>query len=91
MNMNDLDRNAPHKHVATVSLPKEETVGFRKTRNCKLFKSMLKGICFCTISDKRIIFCLVESARKIDGKEAARKTGYSNRPGSREMKGNQNR
>ena len=25
----------PHKHVATVSLPKEETVGFHQTRNCK--------------------------------------------------------
>ena len=72
--------------------PKKKQSDFAKhaTAN-KLFKSMLKGIFFCTISEKRIIFCPVESARKIDGKEAARKTGYSNRPGSREIKGNQNR
>ena len=37
-----------------------------------------------------MIFCPVESARKIDGKEAARKTGSRNRPGSWEIKGNQN-
>ena len=73
-----------------MSLPKEETVGFRKTRNCKLYKSMLKGKFFCTVSEKRMIFCPVESARKIDGKEAARKTGSRNRPGSWEIKGNQN-
>ena len=66
--------------------PKKKQSDFAKhaTAN-KLFKSMLKGI-----SEKRIIFGPVESARKIDGKEAARKTGYSNRPGSREIKGNQN-
>ena len=75
--------------------PKKKQSDFAKhaTANDPLtdYKSMLKGIFFCTIIEKRIIFCPVESARKIDGKEAARKTGYSYRPGSREIKGNQNR
>ena len=74
--------------------PKKKQSDFAKhaTANDPLtdYKSMLKRIFFCTITKKRIIFCPVESARKIDGKEAARKTGYSNRPGSREIKGNQN-
>jgi len=51
---------------------------------------MLKGKFFCFVSEKRMIFCPVESARKIDGKVAARKTGSRNRPGSWEIKGNQN-
>ena len=75
--------------------PKKKQSDFAKhaTANDPLtdYKSMLKRIFFCTITKKRIIFWPVESARKIDGKEAARKTGYSYRPGSREIKGNQNR
>ena len=61
-----------------------------QTRNCKLYKSMLKGKFFCTVTEKRIIFCPEERATKIDGKLAARKTGSRNRPGSWEIKGNQN-